>query len=394
MSSTPPPLDLLIPTEPSGIRSPILPEPSITPPTYDVYPLSDQTIRNSPPLNPWNPYLRSYGRVYPYGLGVRQYENGPRNWMVSMRDEPVRPILPNYQPVNMQSIDYTLPRSSSPNVTEMRSALNRPRSNRSFLHYRNDGRDLAEPEANLDYSTLPVIEISSEEDEDEARSLPIELTRRFDGNNVRSPFNRSHANKENVLNRSRFENAFTCGLRRTPAESKPIIHAHNRRSSSEESISSTANHQHYHHHMDDVLNLSNRMKRPHRHSPHVPNKHCRLNGECRHSRRSPETNELHNAVEPNETSNRRPNVDEIDNNVNSTSASTSQSIDNTDNNMERKFKIRIKREFKTEFKPEIKTEFKTEFKTELSNDNVGADSEIAPDTKEHLKTLITNIKQE
>lgn len=293
-----------------------------------------------------------------------------------MREEPTRPILPSYQPVNMQTIDYTVPRSSSPHVNEMRSSLNRPRSNRSFLHYRNETRDLPEPEANSDYPTLSVIEISSEEDEEEARSLPIELTRRFDGNSARSSFNRCNANKENLMNRSRLENDNTCEQRRTPAETKPIIHAHRRRSSSEESISSTANHQHYHH-TDDVLNLSNRMKRPHRYSPQVPNKYCRLNGECRHGRCSPETSEVHGAAERNEMANRRPHVDETDN-VNSTSASTLQSNDDTDNNMERKFKIRIKREFKIE----------------PTNDNEGADSEAAHDTKEHLKTLITNIKQE
>lgn len=406
--STPPPSEIFLPAE-ARIRSPSLPQRHPTPPSYEIYPSSDGLRAASPPLNPWNPYLRSYGRVYPYGLGVNQYENPPRNWLVS--NEPTQRPLQQHYPQSRIHIVPTF-RDLNPHVSalplgeSMRRTLSRPRSNRSFLHYRggggtadNGGHEMADDENHSGYSSLPVIEISS--DEEEPRMMPVEMSIRPDSNNsssARSSFNH-HSNKENILSRQRFENAIQSPSRRTPAESKPNIHAQIRRTSSEDSISSSANqfhhqnhqphhrhHQHHNHHQqpdETALNLSNRMKRPHRYSPQShQNKHHRINNEYRNSRQTPETTESHSADDesPPIQARKKPNVNEIDTMVNPTNASISQPIANDDNNIEQKFKIRIKREFKTE--PNSNSEI--------------VDSETVVDTKEHLQPLIsdTDIKRE
>lgn len=405
--STPPPPEIFIPAE---ARSPALPQTMrhATPPPYEVYQPSDGMRPVSPQLNPWNPYLRSYGRVY---YGVNQYENPPRNWLVS--NEPSQRPLQNYPSSRIHMVpsfrDFNAPNMSAlPLGEQMRRTLSRPRSNRSFLHYRGtsnvvvgngggsnsngiDGREMVDDENISGYSSLPVIEISS--DEDEPRLMPVELAPRPDSNNstsARSSFN--HSNKENMVSRQRFENAARSPSRRITAESKPNIHAQIRRTSSEDSIATPANqnyhahHQHlHHHHQPDealALNLSNRMKRPHRHSPPQSHqsKHCRINNEHRNSRQTAETTESHSGDDsPLIQARKKPNINEIDTTVNSTNASTTQAIDNDDNNIEQKFKIRIKREFKTETN---------------NNNTESVDNETVVDTKEHLQPLIADIKQE
>lgn len=409
--STPPPSEIFLPAE-ARIRSPSLPQRHPTPPSYEIYPSSDGLRAASPPLNPWNPYLRSYGRVYPYGLGVNQYENQARNWLVS--NEPSQRPLQHYPQSRVHIVptfrDLNPHASALPLGESMRRTLSRPRSNRSFLHYRGSGsvggggggggHEMADDENNSGYSSLPVIEISS--DEEEPRMMPVEMSTRPNSNNsssARSSFN-NHSNKENILHLQRFENAIRSPSHRTSAESKPNIHAQMRRTSSEDSIPSSANHfhhqnhqpNHHHHHQHhnyhqqdetSALNLSNRMKRPHRYSPPQshPNKHYRINNEYRNSRQTPETTESHSADDesPPIQARKKPNVNEIDTTVNSTSASISQPITNDDNNIEQKFKIRIKREFKTEAN---------------SNSEI-VDSETVVDTKEHLQPLIiADIKRE
>lgn len=417
--STPPPQELFpefIPVESivnhggpeARIRSPArVTQRHVTPPPYEIFHPTDGVRAASPPLNPWNPYLRSYGRVYPYGLGVSQYENPSQNWMVANEPAQQRP-LQNFQQSRVHLVpsfrDYNTNLSAMPLGESMRRTLSRPRSNRSFLHYRGTGghsvnhHDVAEDENNSGYSSLPVIEISSD-DEDEPRVMPVELTMRPNSNNsssARSSFN--HSNKENILIRQRLATHQSPSSRRTPAEVKPNIHAQMRRTSSEDSISSSANPHHHHHHHGhhhphhahqandaSALNLSNRMKRPHRYSPpqSQQNKHYRLEGEHRNSRQTPETTDSHSADNESPVQadkKQKPNVNEIDATINSTSASISQPINNDDdtNHVEQKFKIRIKREFKSE----------------TNNTSESADSESVVDTKEHLQPLIADIKQE
>lgn len=380
LMSTPPPPDMFVPTEPR-IQSP---QRQSTPPPYEVYTQNDTNLRATPPLNPWNPYLRSYGRVYPYGLHANQYENEPRNWGDSIRDERTpRSLLSHYQIGYLPVIRTQISFGTVPNVDDVRRNLVRTRPNRVFL-YRGVAHAGANAENHSGCSNLPVIEISS--DEEEARSLPVDFSRITENNSdtAHPSFNRSSRNKENILIHSRLGNVTSSPTRRTPVESKPNIQTHSRRTSSDGNISSTANHHHHHQHhnhqTDDGMNVNSRiMKRPHRHSPYGPIKQYRDNNECRHSRLTPENIESHTTDEQDELANRKPNVNEIDNNVNSTNANTSQAVITDENIIERKFKIRIKSEFKIE---------------PSNNNSEHVDNEIVVDTKEPLQSLIADIKQE
>lgn len=390
-----------------------------------MYQPADGMRPASPPLNPWNPYLRSYGRMYhPYGLGVNQYENPPRNWMVS--NEPSQRPLHSYQTSRIHLVppfrEFNPSLSAMPLGESMRRTLSRPRSNRSFLHYRSGAggansagsaggggsagvagsagvREMTENENISGYSSLPVIEISS--DEDEPRSMPVELATRPDSNNSSTirPIAFNHSNKENIITRSSVENAIRSPSRRTPAESKLNIHAQIRRTSFEDSNSTSANHHHHHnqvhhhhhnhhnhhhhqqHHQPDealALNLSNRMKRRHSPPQSQQSKYCRIDTEYQNSRQTPGTIDSHNGSGDESPAQKKPNINEIDTTINSTSANILQPIDNDENHIEQKFKIRIKREFKTE----------------ANSNSENVDSETVVDTKEHLQPLIADIKQE
>lgn len=404
---TPPPQPDLFTSSGSRIRTPpvvrrVATPPVVrqisTPPPYEYFTPIESRMRNSPPLNPWNPYLRSYGRVYPYNIGVNPYENTPRNYVVSMRDSSPQPrslptypprvhVLPSYREYNNPSI------SSLPLGESMRRTLARPRSNRSFHHYRHSAHE-PDTEDNPRHSSIAVIEISSDDEED-ARLTPVGFTRHRDSPRC-SSFIRNSANKENMLMRNRQRHVTLSPARRTPADVKPNIHAPIRPSSSEDNISSSANH--YHGDDTSALNLSNRMKRPHRFSPQGSSKHCRIGSEFRRNRsHSQETTSSYSADEL-EQERQKPNVRELDANINSMNASTSRTIDNgngngngngnsnnSDNNVEQKFKIRIKREFKKE----------SNTNTESNQTNQGnQESGAAVDTKEHLRVLIADIKKE
>lgn len=399
-AQTPPPSDFISsasrmrasPTARRATSPPIVQHS--TPPPYDYFTPIDSRMRNSSPLNPWNPYLRSYGRVYPYSMGVNQYENAPRNYVVSMRDTSPQPrSLPTYPPrVHLVPPyrEFNPSLSSLPLGDTMRRSLSR-RSNRSFHQYRHDDSlGVVDSENHPRYFSNAVIEISS--DEDETRPSVAEFLRHPES--VRSPFSRSGANKENILMRSRHQNVTMSPSRRPSAETKPI--AHIRPSSSEDNISSSVNH----FQNDDslALNLSNRMKRPHRFSPQNSNKHCRFGHGFRRNRSQSQDTASSYSADESEQVRKKPNIKtEADNMavVNSTSASTSQLSDNDNNNnnngnsnnsehnVEQKFKIRIKREFKTESNC-----------TSESNENANQESEAVADTKEHLRPLIADIKQE
>lgn len=392
-------------------------------------------MRSSLPLNPWNPFLRSYGRVYPYNVAVNQYENAPHNYVVMRENSPperpsanyatrihlvAQPPTPPPQPIPTQHqyCDFNNP---LPMGESMRRSLARPRSNhsRSFHHYRHGVQDA---EISTGYSSLPVelIEISSSEEEDNG-----ENARRIDT----PSFSRRHS--EHIRPTSNRNSLFVRSpSHRVPAESKqPNIHAaHIRPTSSEDNISSSGNQ--YRADEPLALSLSNRMKRPHRFSPHSPSKLYRRSHVCR---RSDSNNTSENASPYNsdefENGRNRPRVCLNDSNINPTTvASTSQSISNRMSNIisnnnendihhhnhhhphchhhtsnsetahtrnnnndtdssnneqkEQKFKIRIKREFKIE--PNDKSE---------NNENVESES-VVVDTKVHLQPLIANIKQE
>lgn len=183
--------------------------------------------------------------------------------------------------------------------------------------------------------------------------------------------------------------------RHTPSDSKSNIRAQLGRTPTEDITNHQHHHHHHHHHNhnhshpqqsddDSALNLSNRMKRSHRHPLQMPCKYFRPNEENQDENRNTTESNSAEEIEQNE----KPNVRELENNVNSTSASTSQQNDSTDNNhVEQKCKIRIKREFKIE----------ANSNNETANENIGenVDNEnTVAETKEHLKPLIASIKCE
>lgn len=358
-----------------------------TPPSYDYFTPIESPIRSSPPLNPWNPYLRSYGRVYPYSLGVNQYENAPRNYVVAMRENSPQPrFLPTYQPrlhIVPSYRDYNSSLSSLPPGESMRRLLERPRSNRSFHHYRHSTRE-TDAENLTRYSSNAVIEISS--DDEDARSTPTRPAHHRE-----SP--RSLPNSVKMLLCQQIDILSQPQI--TTAEVKPNIHAHMRTTSSENNISSTANHHHGNDNNTSALNLSNRIKRPHRFSPHSSSKYCRISNEFRQTRSHSQDTTSSLSGDEFEQVRKKPNIRALDENINSTSAS--QSIENnengngnsnnSDNNIEQKFKIRIKREFKTESNPTTNTE-----SNETNQENQTSEANV--DTKEHLRPLIADIKQE
>lgn len=411
ISSTPPPQppipEVFISTE-TRARSPNLAEPRAMTPSSSFY--ANGMRSSTPPMNPWNPYLRSYGRIYePYNLSLNQYDTTPSNWMVS--NETSQRSMPNYQ---LSSHVHMMPSFRFDTYSTMRRALSRPRSNRSFLQYSVAERETTEP--NLFVSSVPVIEISSDEEE-AARAIPLELSRQT------SAISSIHSTGDDSSseNRSRIEPTTALPEQRTLTESKPIKPLYfRRRSSSEESTSSTGDYNRHHHHNNEhnyqlphphphphphpryyvpqrrhsespALNLSSGMKRSHPHSPpHQPIKRSRSPGPSILSRPMnyfardtpiAELNESHSSDDEPEERNTKPNVSLIDADIKPSvraitpSPSTSNNNADDDNNIEHKIKIRIKREFKTEAT-----------NTECVENNV--------ESKEHLRPLIAEFKQE
>lgn len=359
VTSTPPP-----PSQPhiSGFMVASTPPPSEMP--------ADVRLTSSPPLNPWNPYLRSYGRVYPYSL---QYENSPRNWVFPPREnEPSEQPLPNYPPRtrlgSFREFDSTV--NSMPLCGTLRQNLSRSRSDRSFHHYRNDGiRDMVGSDDHM-----RVIEISSDE-EDIIRPMPADFFLSSDRENGHSSFGRHNTNKENLLTRSRLGNLSSSPLRRISTESRPNGLEHIENAYSDENISSIANQSHP---IEPIaIDLCNKLKRPHRHSLHGPSKHLRININGTVNRNTPETTNS-NSSDESDHERKMPNITEIASKVNATNAIPSESSTNNENSSgEQKFKIRIKNEFKCEPK----------------NNGDNSSNNIV-DTKENLKSTIADIKIE
>lgn len=451
-------------TPPLLVRAPMTPPRQFsTPPppasSFEYYtPQIESRMRSSLPLNPWNPFLRSYGRVYPYNVGVND-QSAPHNYVVMRENSsPERPSAnyttrihlvaqpptpppapqpapPQQQPPPLsqhQYCEYAPVHNPLPMGESMRRTLARPRSNhsRSFHHYRHGVQDT---EASSGYSSLPVelIEISSSDEEDDRgnarRSTTPSYLRRH-SEHVRPTCNRNGSHNAVVFARS--------PVHRVRVKYVPNIHpTHMRTTSSEENISTSGNH--YRTERADNEPLINRMKRPHRFSPHSPSKlYRRSHGCCRSDSSSyrPENTSPYNSDEFG-NGRSRPRLCLNDSNVNPTTvASTSQSFsnrmsnnnssnDNAENDIhhhnhnhhsrhrnnddtlttcnnnnnnsdnsgnsssnieqkEQKFKIRIKREFKIEPNDNSK-----------NNENVESES-VVVDTKAHLQPLIANIKQE
>lgn len=406
-------------TPPSMIRAPITPPPASS---FEYY----TRMRSSPPLNPWNPYLRSYGRVYPYNVAVNQYENAPQNYVVMRENSPQQVTPANYA----AHVHLVAPPPPPPQPTyrefRMRQTLLRPiRSNRSsFHHYRHGVQDA---EISSGYSSLPVelIEISSDEEDNGDNARPGHHTPSFSrrhSEHNRTPCNRNGSNSAIVFVRS--------PSHQMPVEPKSNSHApHLRTTSSEENISSSRNH----YQTDDglALSLSNRMKRPLRFSPHSPSKLYRRSHASRRSD-SNFSSENTSSYSNDEFENGRTRPSVCLNNVNInaiTTASTLQPINNSNNdttndiqhhhnhhhhdhyhynnntnnnnssnnthnncndtdsnneqNEQKPFKIRIKREFKIESNDMNKSNI----------ENIVNES-VVVDTKAHLRPLIANIKQE
>lgn len=387
---TPPPNEYFLQPMPSRVRMLTPPPPSAgqymmgsspppPPPEHEhVMPTDARLISSSSPLNPWNPYLRSYGRVY-HNL---PYENSPQNWVISNREnDSTHQSLPTYQSraqldPSYREFDSTL----NPIPSRGMYTLRRPRSsNRSFHHYRDVARNVGDSGEHANgYMSLPVIEISS--DEEDTRPMPADFFRPTNRNGSHSPsFSRCNPNSGVVLTPF-VRRSVLSPSNRNLAEFRSNGLQHIKNAYSDENISSTANHEGT---STAALNLCNKMKRPHRHSLHSSSKHFRVNhpSEERDSRNTPETtNSNSSASNDAEQLQRKPNVNEINTSVNTTSSMPSNySIDNDDGNVERKFKIRIKNEFKCEPKSSGEN-------SEPSNDVV--------DTKENLQPLIADIKKE
>lgn len=429
------------------VRAPLTPPPPSAPSFAYYRPIEASGMRQSPPMNPWNPYFRNYGRLYPYNVPLNQYESAPPQNYVVMREsssqqptnyatrapceflaaDRVRigvqprvhlvhtaspPLPPPVAPQPLsQHFNNPLPMGES-----MRRTLARPRSNhsRSFHHYRHGVQDT---EISSGYSSLPVIEISSEEEENNGDAMPCIRA---------SPFLRRHSEHTRPLCNRNTSNNVIRNIRspaqRLPIEPKSNQHtSHLRTTSSEDNLSSSGSQ----HHANESFALSsnNRVKRPHRFSSHSPSKVFRRSHGCRRSdsNYTPE-NVSPYSNEASESGRNRPRVCLNESNINvEPGPSTSQSISNRNSNndiyhrhhdhhhqqqhndthngnnnhnnsdgsnndqieqKEQKFKIRIKREFKIE--PNDKSE---------NNENADSES-VVIDTKAHLQPLIANIKEE
>lgn len=202
------------------------------------------TQRTPDQLNPWNPYFRTYGRVYPYGVA-------------SPYEEPS--LLPNWthlrtlyssmgQPVSNGtdgSIPFSTYRSNLYAAASPHSSLvSRPRSS----HCR--ARTPTQPaEHNL---AAPVISIELSSDEDD---LSSESIRALDGSDASSLSN--HATRPmDLIARVRALNSFaSTSARKT--EKKPIFLGKPKHSSRADSVTSSDS-------IDATpLNFSNRLKRSH-----------------------------------------------------------------------------------------------------------------------------------
>lgn len=198
-------------------------------------------------LNPWNPYFRTYGRVYPYGVSSTYEDPAPApNWshhrsIYSLLGQPVSNS-------NDCSIPFSTYRSNLFSSTSPHSSLvSRPRS--ANRHMRTPNRPteqhLAVP------NNMISIELSSDEDD-----LSSESVRALDGSDASSLSN--HATRPLEI-RGKLLNYVlpSTSDRKTPNDPKPFQFGKPKHSSRTDSVTST----------DSIeappLNFCNRLKRTH-----------------------------------------------------------------------------------------------------------------------------------
>lgn len=214
-------------------------------------------------MNPWNPYLRNYGRVYnPYSVTAihnNAIASQP-NWVNLTRNNLMCRTHPNNELLSIPFQTYrsnaSLDRfASSPSrESPHRTLHSRPRSNQSSHHYQRS-TPLQNIEQNFNYSSLSPIEISdSSSDEDEKPLSAVART-----------LNASNRNKSNCLSCKNKEN-----------ESHDSYTFGNTKFNNSLAMPSTSNNEHE---TNSPLGSSNRMKRSHQSPQHNANKFQRINGD-------------------------------------------------------------------------------------------------------------------
>lgn len=224
-----------------------------------LQPTHPNAQRTPDQLNPWNPYFRTYGRVYPYGVSSTYEDPAPvPNWnhsrtMYSLLGQPVSNS-------NDCSIPFSTYRSNLFSSTSPHSSLvSRPRS--ANRHMRTPNRPI-EQHLVAPNNNLISIELSSDEDD-----LSSESVRALDGSDASSLSN--HATK--LLNYV----LPSTSDRKTPIDPKPFQFGKPKHSSRTDSVTST----------DSIensvppLNFCNRLKRTHHGTAHAAgaNKLFRIN---------------------------------------------------------------------------------------------------------------------
>lgn len=198
-------------------------------------------------LNPWNPYFRTYGRVYPYGVSSTYEDPAPvPHWghsraMYSLLGQPVSNS-------NDCSIPFSTYRSNLFSSTSPHSSLvSRPRS--ANRHMRTPNRPteqhLAAP------NNMISIELSSDEDD-----LSSESVRALDGSDASSLSN--HATRPLEI-RGKLLNYVlpSTSDQKMPIDPKPFQFGKPKHSSRADSVASTESIE------VPPLNFCNRLKRAH-----------------------------------------------------------------------------------------------------------------------------------
>lgn len=222
-------------------------------------------------LNPWNPYFRTYGRVYPYGVSST-YEDPALipNWghpraMYSLLGQPISNS-------NDCSIPFSTYRSNLfSSMSPHSSLVSRPRS--ANRHIRTPIRS-TEPHLTAPNNMIS-IELSSDDDD-----LSSESVRALDGSDASSLSN--HATRPLEF-RGKLLNYVlpSTSERKTPIDPKPFQFGKPKHSSRADSVTST----------DSIeappLNFCNRLKRTHHvTAPALPaNKFFRINNNINCSNR-------------------------------------------------------------------------------------------------------------
>lgn len=305
------------------------------------------TQRTPDQLNPWNPYFRTYGRVYPYNVATTYPEpewNHSRT-LYSLLGQPA-------SNANECNIPFSTYRSNLYSTASPHSSLvSRPRS--THRHMRTPNRPT---ERN---SVAPVISIELSSDEDD---LSSESVRALDGSDASSVS--SHATRP-IDMKDRLLNGFaSTSARKT--EPKPIFFDKPKHSSRTDSVTSTES--------IDVppLNFSNRLKRARQTTTQgdQTSKVFRINN--RPIRRAFEEPQSDESIDSNNRPDIKPNlnvIEEIERNADSTCPDDQPDADSDGaQNL-----VNLKREVKKE---------------------PSTMSECSEDTKGNLQSLLISIKKE